>query len=326
MAEGEYEAALPVALDAVQQGGALFKPGPALQMFPLYLLAAQANLGLRRAQQCSDALCLAGLLALKDPGLTTSLMRSQLARLNGQLAALQVGLLLGGSALACFACRPLDCLLMLPRVGFLGKLMVQPTTNRSPTTPPMQGKTQEALTYFAQDVYYCALDYGPRDVRTSLGYFNLCKVLQGGGDGGSQNMQGALACADMVVDIWRAALAPLVLGPEFAADETEETAGCSGGAAAASTSSSSAISLGRGAVTTAAAPVAALAQLPVGPLQLLEVVDMLQDVARLRGRERGPGHPSIGEAQQVAALALLYVGEPARFVVTDDGVHWAVCF
>lgn len=59
------------------QGEALFKPGPALQMFPLYLLAAQANLGLRRAQQCSDALCLAGLLALKEPGLTTSLMRAQ---------------------------------------------------------------------------------------------------------------------------------------------------------------------------------------------------------------------------------------------------------
>jgi hypothetical protein len=51
MAAGEYEAALPVALDAVQQGQALFKPAPALQLFPLYLLAAQANLGLRRAKQ-----------------------------------------------------------------------------------------------------------------------------------------------------------------------------------------------------------------------------------------------------------------------------------
>jgi len=95
MAEGEYEVALPVALDAVKQGEALFKPGPALQMFPLYLLAAQANLGLRRVQQCSDALCLAGLLALKEPSLTTSLMRSQLARLNGQLAALQVSAAFG---------------------------------------------------------------------------------------------------------------------------------------------------------------------------------------------------------------------------------------
>jgi hypothetical protein len=41
MAAGEYELALPVALDAVQQGQALFKPAPALQLFPLYLLAAQ---------------------------------------------------------------------------------------------------------------------------------------------------------------------------------------------------------------------------------------------------------------------------------------------
>jgi hypothetical protein len=41
MAAGEYQLALPVALDAVQQGQSLFKPAPALQMFPLYLLAAQ---------------------------------------------------------------------------------------------------------------------------------------------------------------------------------------------------------------------------------------------------------------------------------------------
>lgn len=44
MAAGEYELALPVALDAVQQGQALFKPSPALQLFPLYLLAAQVRL------------------------------------------------------------------------------------------------------------------------------------------------------------------------------------------------------------------------------------------------------------------------------------------
>lgn len=41
MAAGEYERALPVALDAVKQGQILFKPSPALQIFPLYLLAAQ---------------------------------------------------------------------------------------------------------------------------------------------------------------------------------------------------------------------------------------------------------------------------------------------
>jgi hypothetical protein len=43
MAAGDYEAALPVSLDAVHQGQSLFKPAPALQLFPLYLLAAQVR-------------------------------------------------------------------------------------------------------------------------------------------------------------------------------------------------------------------------------------------------------------------------------------------
>lgn len=48
MAAGEYELALPVALDAVKQGQALFRPAPALQLFPLYLLAAQVRAPLLR--------------------------------------------------------------------------------------------------------------------------------------------------------------------------------------------------------------------------------------------------------------------------------------
>ena len=43
MAAGDYEAALPVALEAVTLGEKLFKPQPALQLFPLYLLAAQVS-------------------------------------------------------------------------------------------------------------------------------------------------------------------------------------------------------------------------------------------------------------------------------------------
>jgi hypothetical protein len=93
MAAGEYELALPVALDAVQQGQVLFKPAPALQLFPLYLLAAQANLGLRRSKQCEDFLALASWLAMKEPSLTTNIMKSQLSRLYGQLYAFQVRLL-----------------------------------------------------------------------------------------------------------------------------------------------------------------------------------------------------------------------------------------
>jgi hypothetical protein len=43
MAAGDYEAALPVAMEAVALGEQLFKPQPALQLFPLYLLAAQVG-------------------------------------------------------------------------------------------------------------------------------------------------------------------------------------------------------------------------------------------------------------------------------------------
>lgn len=43
MASGDYEAALPVSLEAVTLGEQLFKPQPALQLFPLYLLAAQVS-------------------------------------------------------------------------------------------------------------------------------------------------------------------------------------------------------------------------------------------------------------------------------------------
>ena len=50
----------------------------------------QANLGLRRAKQCEDFLALASWLAMKEPGLTTSIMKSQLSRLYGQLYAFQV--------------------------------------------------------------------------------------------------------------------------------------------------------------------------------------------------------------------------------------------
>ncbi|GBF94911.1 hypothetical protein Rsub_08154 [Raphidocelis subcapitata] len=267
MAAGDYAAALPVALDAVRQGEALFRPGPALQMFPLYLLVAQANLGLRRVQQCSDALRLAGLLALKEPAATTALMLSQLARLNGQLAALQ-------------------------------------------------GKTQRALSHFARDVYCCSLEYGPRD------------VLQEAGD----NPAGALACGDAVVSIWRSALAPLVLGPAFAepaghgADDGEGEGEGDGAASAAAggAAAAGAAEAGPGPGAAAGAPVAALARLPVGRLQLLEVADMLADVARSRARARGEGHGSVGEAQTVAALALLYVGDTDRARELLDAADAAV--
>ncbi len=53
-------------------------------------VALQANLGLRRGKQCEDFLALASWLAMKEPTLTTNVMKSQLSRLYGQLYAFQV--------------------------------------------------------------------------------------------------------------------------------------------------------------------------------------------------------------------------------------------
>lgn len=100
-----------------------------------------------------------------------------------------------------------------------------------------QNKAPEALQAFAEDVYYCSLEYGPQDARTSLGYYNLSKVLQATGV-----PDRALACSDMVVSIWTSCLQRCVLKV-----------------------------LDDGQPLPAGAP----SELPVGRLQLLEVVEML---------------------------------------------------
>jgi hypothetical protein len=124
-------------------------------------------------QQCGDALRLAGLLVLEQPGAATPLMHSQLARLSGQLAALQVGRGAGAdsaapSRLARCRCAPHNA----------GPTRCQQTAAPPAATPPSlpQGKTQQALAHFARDVFHCSTEYGPRDVRTSLGYYNLSKA------------------------------------------------------------------------------------------------------------------------------------------------------
>ena len=156
-AEGDYERALPVALEAVKQGQVVFKESHTMQLFPIYLLAAQANLGLRQAKNCEDFLGLSSWLALKEPDMTTHLMRSQLSRLFGQLYILQ-------------------------------------------------GKHDNAVQAFAEDVYYCSLEYGPQDLRTSLGYYNLAKVFES-----QKDLDKCLACHEQVIHIWGSAFRLLVL-------------------------------------------------------------------------------------------------------------------
>uniref|UniRef100_A0A7S0VMQ9 Uncharacterized protein n=1 Tax=Polytomella parva TaxID=51329 RepID=A0A7S0VMQ9_9CHLO len=256
MAAGEYELALPVALDAVQQGQALFKPAPALQIFPLYLLAAQANLGLRRAKQCEDFLALASWLAMKEPLLTTNIMKSQLSRLYGQLYA-------------------------------------------------FQSKHTEALHAFAEDVYYCSQEHSPDDVRTSLGYYNLGKVFNLRGD-----RQRSAACNSHVIRIWSAALQHVVLGVP---PRTPMALGVDNNAA--NGGMSMAVFPGGGADGSNAAATMGLAvpaQLTVGRLQLMEVVDMILDISRQRTLDHGLMDPSVGETHFVCALALIQLEERDR--------------
>jgi tetratricopeptide (TPR) repeat protein len=111
-----------------------------------------------------------------------------------------------------------------------------------------QGKQAEALTAFAEDVYYCSIEYGTEDARSAVGYYNMGKVLQNQGDYAK-----AASCSDRVIDIWSAALCRAVLGVVQSQEDgsLESTAPGS-------------------------------EPLPVGRLQLMEVVDMVMDICRTR--------------------------------------------
>lgn len=65
---------------------------------------------------------------------------------------------------------------------------------------------EAALQAFAKDVYYCSLEHGASEVRTSLGYYNLGKIFQSMG-----RLERAMACFGEVVAIWIAALDVAVL-------------------------------------------------------------------------------------------------------------------
>jgi hypothetical protein len=90
-------------------------------------------------------------------------------------------------------------------------------------------------------------------------------------------MDKAASCNDQVVAIWAATLNAVVLGI------TESGAGRQGAM-----------------------------QLPVGRLQLMEVVDMLADITRTRAAALGSGHVTVGEAHLVTALALIQLEERGR--------------
>lgn len=71
----------------------------------------------------------------------------------------------------------------------------------------MQNHHAEALRSFAEDAYFCAMAYGPEDLRCSPCYFNLGKVFLAQGE-----RVNALACNAKVLAIWLCTLCNVVLG------------------------------------------------------------------------------------------------------------------
>lgn len=105
----------------------------------------------------------------------------------------------------------------------------------------------------------------------------------------------ASACNDQVVRIWSAALNAVVLGIDPQQPHNDPASDSDGN------------DNGQGGY-----PQRPTRVLPVGRLQLMEVVDILLDIARTRGSLLGPGDPLVGDAHFAAALALLQLQERAR--------------
>ena len=124
-------------------------------------------------------------------------------------------------------------------------------------------------------MFHCSEEYGPEDVRTSLGYYNLSKIFQGVGD-----IERSLSCNGQVVQIWMEAHVGSVLGA----------------------------TLGPGLKKVQVSSLGPEGELPLGRSQMMEVVDMLEDIRSLRSEALGEKDPSVGDCALAAALALAHVG------------------
>ncbi|KAG0573793.1 hypothetical protein KC19_VG209300 [Ceratodon purpureus] len=86
---GQFETALPIAMDAVQKAQALYWPREPLRMVPCYLLAVKVNLGLNRPVQSEDLLGVGSWLLLQDKSNEAKDdLRSEISQLFGRLSML----------------------------------------------------------------------------------------------------------------------------------------------------------------------------------------------------------------------------------------------
>ena len=75
-----------------------------------------------------------------------------------------------------------------------------------------QGKFQEALWQFSNDVYHCSLEVGPEHINTAGGYFEMATVFEN-----LDRMESALALFDKVVDVWyKYLVGAMQAGPDMA--------------------------------------------------------------------------------------------------------------
>ncbi|CAM6128542.1 unnamed protein product [Calypogeia fissa] len=82
--------ALPVTLDAIKKGRILYYPHHKLQLVPVYLLGAQANLGLGRTVQSEDMLGVAAWLLVEDDSeVNKNRICAEITRLFGRLYFLE---------------------------------------------------------------------------------------------------------------------------------------------------------------------------------------------------------------------------------------------
>ena len=162
IANGDFESALPIALDVVKRGQDIYPPDPktppAVELFPMYLLAAEANMGVNRDNAAEDFLGLASWLALRDPEGVGDDLRSRCHALTGRLRQ-------------------------------------------------SQGRLEEAIAAFAEDTYHRSCAWGPEDVRTSFGYWNMatCFATMGA-------WSKSVAACRTVVDVWFEATVASALG------------------------------------------------------------------------------------------------------------------
>ncbi|KAL2653423.1 hypothetical protein R1flu_021551 [Riccia fluitans] len=92
LAQGLFEECLPVAIDAINKGKVLYYPTYKLQLVPVYLLGAQANLGLGRTVQAEDMLGIAAWLLIEDKSdYDKTVIRSEITRIFGVLYFLEYG-------------------------------------------------------------------------------------------------------------------------------------------------------------------------------------------------------------------------------------------